>query len=92
MKRFSDAGALNGQWDEVVNNALDKRQFTDVTTPATPDQEYFIEHGFGTVALGFIVIAQDKAAVTYKGATAWDGNKVYLKTNTATVVMRVMVF
>jgi len=92
MKRYIDAGALNGQWDEVVNNALDKRQFTDVTTPATPDQEYSIEHGFGTVALGFIIIAQDKAAVTCKGATAWDSNKIYLKTNTASVVARIMVF
>jgi len=92
MKRFIDAGASNPQWDEVVNNALDRRQFADVTTPATPDQEYSIEHGFGTVALGFIVIGQDKAAITYKGATAWDDNKVYLKTNTATVALRVMVF
>jgi len=92
MKRFIDAGPLNGQWDEIVQNALDRRQYADVTTPATPDQEYSIEHGFGTVALGFIVIGQDKAAVTYKGATAWDTNKVYLKTNTATVLVRVMVF
>jgi len=92
MKRYGDAGPLNQQLDEIVNNALDRRQFSDVTTPATPDQEYSIEHGFGTVALGFIVIGQDKAAVTYKGATAWDSEKVYLKTNTATVAQRVMVF
>jgi len=92
VKRFIDTGALNQQWDEVVNNALDKRQFTDVTTPATPDLEYSIEHGFGTVALGFIIIAQNKAAVTYKGTTAWDDNKIYLKTDTATVVIRIMVF
>jgi len=87
-----DAGELNPQIDDVINNALDKRQFIDVTTPATPDTEWWIEHGFGTVAIGFIVISQDKAAVTYKGATAWDNNKIYLKTNAASAQMRVMVF
>lgn len=92
MKRFVDAGVLNQQWDEVVHNAIDRRQFVDVITPATPDLEYSIEHGFGTVAIGFIVISQDKAAITYKGSTAWDNDKVYLKTNTATVAARVMVF
>lgn len=92
MKRYIDAGASNGQWDEVCDNALDKRQFIDVTTPATPDQEYSIEHGFGTPAVGFIVINQNKAAVTYSGTTVWDDNKVYLKTNVATVIARIMVF
>lgn len=92
MKRLVNAGALNPQWDEVINNALDKRQFTDLTTPATPDTEYSIEHGFGTVALGFIVVNQDKAAVTYKSTTAWDSNKIYLKTNAASAALRVMVF
>lgn len=92
MKRYIDAGASNGQWDEVVNNALDKRQFTEVTTPATPDTEFSIEHGFGTPAIGFIVISQDKAATTYSSGTAWDDNKIYLKNNTATVTMRIMVF
>jgi len=92
MKRFTDAGALNPQWDEVVNNALDRRQFADILTPATPDEEYSIEHGFETQALGFIVISQDKPAVTYKGATVWDDNRVYLKTNTGNVAARIMVF
>jgi len=92
MKRFADAGALNPQVDEVVNNAIDKRQFSDITTPATPDTEYSIEHGFGTPATGFIVILQDKAAVTYKGATPWDDDKVYLKTNVATVAARILIF
>lgn len=92
MKRYIDAGASNSQWDEVCDNALDKRQFIDVTTPATPDAEYSIEHGFGTTALGFIVILQDKAAITYKGATNWDDNNIYLKTNTASVALRVLVF
>jgi hypothetical protein len=92
MKRYIDAGASNGQWDEVCDNALDKRQFIDITTPATPDAEYSIEHGFGTPAIGFIVIGQDKAAVTYKSTTAWDNDKIYLKTNTASVAARIMVF
>ena len=79
------------QWQEVLDRALDKRQFADVTT-AGADVEFSIEHGLRTVPLGFIVIGQDKAAVTYKGATAWDNEKIYLKTNVSTVALRVMVF
>ena len=92
MKRFIDAGGYNSQIDEVVNNALDKRQFSDLTTPAA-NVEFWIEHGFGTVAVGFIVISQNKAAITYKSPdTPWDNNKIYLMTNTSDVIMRVLVF
>lgn len=92
MKRFIDAGASNKQWDEVVDNAIDKRQFVDITTPLTPDDEFSIEHGFGTPALGFIVISTDKAGSVYNSGTVWDDNKIYLRASAATMALRVLVF
>jgi len=93
MKRYIDAGASNGQWDEVCDNALDKRQFAELTTPGSANTEYWIEHGAGTVAIGFIVISQDKPAITYRSTvTPWDNDKIYLMTDTADVAVKIMVF
>ena len=91
MQRFTDAGALNPQWDEVVNNAIDKRQFAEVVTDAA-NLEYAVEHGFGTVPLGFIVIKQDKAAVTYSGPTPWDLKNIYVQTSVDHVTLRMLIF
>ena len=80
------------QWEEIINNALDKRRFADVTSDATPDTEFSFEHGLRYVPNGFIVIKQDKAADTYTGTTAWNTERIYLRTNVGTVALRVMVF
>lgn len=80
------------QFQEIIAKAIDKQRFAEVTSHATPDTEYSIEHSLRTIPLGFIVIKQDKAAVTYQGATAWDTEKIYLKTNVASVAIRVLIF
>lgn len=91
MRLVQQTGPLEPQFREIVNNAIDKRVFADVTTPGA-DVEYSIEHGMGIIPLGYIVISQDKAAATYKSTTAWDTGSIYLKTNVATVQVRVLVF
>lgn len=92
MKLVQLVGNLQPQFQEIVNKALDRSVYFDVTSHATPDTEFSFEHGLRYVPNGFLVIAQDKAAVTYRGATAWDTEKIYLKTNVATTALRIMVF
>lgn len=92
MKLVQQVGVLEQQFKEIIGGALDKREFVEVTTPGTPDTEFSIEHGLGFIPVGFLVVGQDKAATTYKGVTAWDSEKIYLKTNVATVALRVMIF
>ena len=93
MKLVQQVGPLRAQFEDIVQNALDRRVFADVTSPGTPDTEFSIEHGLRVIPVGFLVITQDKAAVTYKSdGTAWDTEKIYLKTNVATVLARIMVF
>ena len=91
MQRVRSQTEDEPQFQEILNNAIDKRRFAEVTT-AGADVEFSIEHGLGTAPLGYLVISQDKAASTYKGATAWDTEKIYLKTSTATVALRVLIF
>lgn len=68
-------------------------QYTEeVTTPATPDEQFSITHGLKRVPLGFWVVSLDKAAIVYKGASAWTTTTVYLKCNTATTVAKVIIF
>jgi len=85
-------GNDEAQWNEVINKAIDKTRFADVSTPNPADTEFSVEHGLGTIPIGFIVINQDQAAVTYSSDTAWDADFIYLKCDTALVTMRLLIF
>lgn len=91
MKRVIDAGASNPQWDEVINKAIDKTEFAEVTTPGA-DVEFSIEHGFGVVPVGFIVIGSDRAAVVYNSGTTWNVERIFLKCNVASAAIRILIF
>lgn len=91
MKLVQQAWDSEPQFREIISKAIDKTEFVDVTTPGA-DVEFSIEHGMGIIPLGYLVISQDKAAVTYKSTTAWDAGNIYLKTNVSTVALRVLVF
>ena len=91
MRLVQHTAALEPQFREIIQNALDRRSFVDVVTPGA-DVEFSVEHGLGTVPLGYLVIGQNKAALTYNSTTAWDIANIYLKTSVATVALRLMVF
>jgi hypothetical protein len=92
VKLVQQTGALEPQFREIINNALDRRAFAEVTSHGTPDTEYSVTHGLGVIPVGFLVISQDKAGVSYKSTTAWDTEKIYLKTSVATVALRILIF
>ena len=92
MKRVIDAGASNPQWDEVINKAIDKTQFAELTTPATPDTEIEIEHGFGVVPVGYILIGSNRSAVIYNSTTPWTTENIYLKCNVPSAAIRILIF
>ena len=92
MNRVQDLGEFEQQFEDIFEGGLDKRFYHEVTTPGTPDQEFSFEHGLEFTPNGFIVSSLDKAAIVYRGSTAWDASNIYLKCNTATVAIRVMVF
>ena len=91
MKLVQATGNLTPQFQEIIFNAIDKRQFADVTTAAA-DTEFFIEHGLGVLPMGFLVTLRDKPGSTYLSTTARDTVKIYLKDSAATVALRVLVF
>lgn len=91
MKFVQSTGSLEPQFSEILNNALDRRQHQDVTTPGA-DTEFTITHGLGYVPVGFLVIRQDKAGSFYLSTTPATVDKIFLKCNVASVAARIMVF
>jgi hypothetical protein len=70
---------ISGEWQEF-------------TTSATPDAENTIAHTIGSVPLGYIVVAQNKAGSLYQmddTGTAWTSTNIYLKCDVASVTFLV---
>ena len=91
MRLLADVGRLERQWLEVIDNAIDKRQFAEVTTPGA-DVEFTVTHGLGFIPLGYLVTKKDKAAVVYDSTTTWTTESVFLKCNVATTTIRILIF
>lgn len=62
------------------------------TTSATPDAENTIAHTLGKVPSGYIVYSQNKAGSLYLGTTSWSNANIYLKSNIASVIFKIIVF
>ena len=62
------------------------------TSSGTPDAENTVAHSLGRVPSRFVVSSIDKAAIVYKGSTAFTKTNVYLKVNVATVAVKVLLF
>lgn len=88
----NDISQLLSRTHLLEQHAILKYQNVSVTTHGTANTEFSVAHGLGVVPLGYIVISRDKAAVIYDSTTAWDREKIYLKANTATVVIRLLIF
>ncbi len=91
MKLVQQTGVLEPQFREIVNNAIDKTAFVDSSSQAG-GAEFSIEHGLGTIPIGWIVISQDAAGSVYRSdGTPWDTNRIYLKASAA-MAIRVLIF
>ncbi len=91
LKLVQQTGELEPQFREIVNNAIDKTSFVDTSSQAG-GAEFSVEHGLGTIPIGYIVISQDAAGSVYKSdGTIWDTNRIYLKTSAA-MALRVLIF
>ncbi len=63
-----------------------------LTTSATPDASNTVAHTLGKIPVGYIVYSQNKAGSLYLGGTAWTSSNIYLKSNIASVVFKIIVF
>jgi len=92
MNQVQSLGDFEPQFREILGKALDKTVYGELTTHATPDTEFSLEHGLGYVPNGYAIISIDKAGVVYKGSTAWTESMIYWKCNVSSCVIRAMVF
>lgn len=66
--------------------------FVTITTDATPGTETAGAHTLGRTPTGRFICSQDKAAHIYDGDTSNDSDNIYIKSDTASVTVKVMVF
>jgi hypothetical protein len=92
MNQVQALGQFEAQFFEILSKAIDKTMHATVTASATPDTEFTIEHGLGSVPLGFLVISKDRACDVYLSATAATESEIFLKCNTASAVLKIVVF
>jgi hypothetical protein len=91
MNLVQQTDALEPQFREIVSKALDKTAFVDASSQAG-GAEFSIEHGLGTIPLGYLVISQDAAGSVYTSdGTPWDTSRIYLKASAA-MAIRVLIF
>lgn len=63
----------------------------DGTTPVGANTDFTIDHKLGRIPQGWILINIDKAAILYKGITAWTKSQIFLRCNTASTHVRLFV-
>lgn len=74
-----------------VNDNMDVEILT-VTTDATPDTESSHAHTLKRVPTGYLVASKDKAGIIYDGSTTNTTTTLYLRSDTASVTAKVIVF
>lgn len=63
-----------------------------VTTDATPGVETAIAHGLKRTPLGFIVYSKNKAAHIFNGTTAFTSTNIYVQSDVASVIAKLIIF
>lgn len=100
MRRFDkDLVSALGNWAQELKNLLDRglnvadnfdASEVSFTSNITPDTEDTVAHTLGRVPTYFIVGSLDKAAIVYKGTTAFTKTNIYLKTNVASTAVKLI--
>lgn len=90
-----------GEWSLNLNAILDGGISVDdnmdvsrvsVTSHATPGTEFSVAHGLGKVPTGYIVYGQAGAGSIYDGTTSNTSTTLYLRSDAANTVFRLIVF
>lgn len=63
-----------------------------VTSHATPGTEFSVAHLLGKVPTGYIVYGQNAAGSIYDGSTGNTSTTLYLKSDVASKIFRIIVF
>ncbi len=80
--------AINGNLSFVENI---KSKIMDVTfSGANADLQ--IMHNLGSIPIGYILIASDRACIIYSGSQASTDKLIFLKSNAASAVTKILIF
>jgi len=74
-----------------IDDNMDARRVS-VTSHVSPGTEFSVAHGLGKVPADYIRAGQDLAGDLFDGTTANTKTTLYLKSDTASVTFRIIVF
>lgn len=88
---------LLDQLSQILNNGL---LFSDnfnasigsFMTDLTPGVESAVAHGLKRIPEGYFIISRDKAGIVYDSGTAWDSTNIYVKSNVASLAVKILIF
>lgn len=82
--------------DSVINGGIEFNQNIDAKQIAcifqTANSDAVFAHGLGRIPNGFFVVGLDVASIIYNGAAHNTTDLIYLRSNTASVNAKVMVY
>lgn len=81
--RVRFGNGTSGGFGENLNG-----QFLSYTSNAIPDTEDTINHDLAVIPVGYLVLYQDIAGISYQGPTTgtnWTNTQIFLKCDTASV-------
>lgn len=96
--RVNPGGSFDKQVLEALSNNLSfhdnfKGGFVDITTPNPAGTELTVQHGLGYVPTGFIIVLKEGAGDVYaSNVSSWDGEFLYIKSDTADLDIRIFIF
>lgn len=79
IQNYDKAGNFNAVWLAFTSNGVAN---TEDTVP----------HTLGRIPVAMLVSIPNKAAILYRGTTAWTETNIYLKTSVASTTWNIMVF
>lgn len=92
LNTFAQGRIRFGTGDDGDRGENISGEFQVFTSDATPDTEFSVTHGLGSVPIGIIIIGQDIAGQLYQLAgtgTAWTTTTIFLKADVASVTFEV---
>jgi hypothetical protein len=64
----------------------------NVTTPATPNTTFTVNHGLGYTPTRFQVVYNNSAGIVYDSGTSWNIGTISLKCSTGSATIRLFIY
>jgi hypothetical protein len=83
---------LNAVFRDIADMPFNRSSTATVSDTGAADAEFGVAHHLDRVPAGFLVTKSNKAAIVYKGSTAWTATTIYLKCSAANATVDLLIY